>query len=177
MATAYGTDPATRYNSVARGFHAVLAVLIIGNLAGGLLNDSLPKAWNVIPLHKSMGLLILLLSVGRILWRFTWKTPPYRPALKSGELMLAKGVHVSFYGLMLIMPLTGWIFSSAGKYGAAFFGITVTLPVVKGSALADLSIEGHEILGYAMAALVVLHIAAALRHHFMLKDGVLRRMW
>ena len=102
---------------------------------------------------------------------------PYRPALKSGELMLAKAVHVTFYALMLIMPLTGWIFSSAGKYGAAFFGIPVNLPVAKSSALAGLSNEGHEILGYAMAALVVLHIAAALRHHLMLKDGVLRRMW
>ena len=177
MATAYGIDPATRYNSVARVFHAVIAVLVVGNLAGGLLNDYLPKDWNVMPLHKSMGLLILLLSVGRIVWRFTWKTPPYRPAKKAGELMLARAVHVTFYGLMLIMPLTGWIFSSAGKYGAAFFGIPVNLPVAKGSALAGLSKEGHEILGYAMAALVVLHIATALRHHFMLKDGVLRRMW
>lgn len=177
MATAYGIDPATRYNSVARGFHAVLAVLIIGNLAGGLLNDYLPKDWNVIPLHKSMGLLILLLSVGRIVWRFTWKTPPYRPALKSGELMLAKVVHVTFYALILLMPLTGWIFSSAGKYGAAFFGIPVSLPITKANPIAGLSAEVHEIFGYAMAALVVLHIAAALRHHYMLKDGVLRRMW
>lgn len=177
MATAYGIDPAIRYNSVARGFHAVLAVLIIGNLLGGLLHDYLPKNWNVIPLHKSMGLLILLITVGRILWRFTWKTPPYRPAVKAGELMLAKTVHVTLYALMLIMPLTGWIFSSAGKYGAAFFGISVKLPITKDNPLAGLSHEGHEILGYAMAALVVLHVAAALRHHYLLKDGVLRRMW
>jgi cytochrome b561 len=177
MATAYGIDPATRYNSVARGFHAVLAVLIIGNLLGGLLHDFLPDDWNVIPLHKSMGLLILILSIGRILWRFTWKTPAYRPPLKPLDAKLAKAVHVTFYGLILIMPLSGWIFSSAGKYGAAFFGIPVTLPVAKDSALAGLSHESHEILGYAMAALVVLHVAAALRHHYMLKDGVLRRMW
>ena len=177
MATAYGIDPATRYNSVARAFHAVIAVLVIGNLLGGLLADDLPKTWNVIPLHKSMGLLILILSVGRILWRFTWKTPLYRPALKSKELMLAKTVHVTFYALLLIMPLTGWIFSSAGKYGAAFFGIPVSLPIVKDNPLAGLSREGHEILGYAFAALVVLHVAAALRHHYLLKDGVLRRMW
>ena len=177
MATASGIDPATRYNSVARGFHAVLAVLVIGNIAGGLLGESLPETWNVIPLHKSMGLLILLLSVGRVLWRFTWKTPPYRPMLRPYELMLAKIVHMTFYALILIMPLTGWIFSSAGKYGAAFFGIPVTLPVNKNDAIAGLSREAHEILGFAFAALVILHVAAALRHHFILKDGVLRRMW
>lgn len=177
MATAYGIDPATRYNSVARAFHAVIAVLVIGNLLGGLLADELPKTWNVIPLHKSMGLLILALSIGRVLWRFTWKTPPYRPALRSFDAKLAKIVHVIFYALILIMPLTGWIFSSAGKYGAAFFGIPVTLPITKGSPLAGFSAEAHEILGYAFAALVVLHVAAALRHHYLLKDGVLRRMW
>jgi cytochrome b561 len=177
MAVPDGIDPITRYNSTARAFHAIIALLVIGNLLGGLFHDALPKTWNVIPLHKSMGLLILLLTIARIAWRFTWKTPEYRPVLKSFDLMLAKAVHVTFYALMLIMPLTGWIFSSAGKYGAAFFGISVKLPVTKDSPLAGLSHEGHEILGYAMAALVVLHIAAALRHHFILKDGVLRRMW
>lgn len=177
MATPAGIDPATRYNSVARTFHAVIAVLVIGNLAGGLLSDSLPKAWNVIPLHKSMGLLILMLSIGRLLWRFTWKTPPYRPAIKAYELMLTKTVHGIFYALILIMPLTGWIFSSAGKYGAAFFGIPVSLPITKANPVAELAAETHEILGYAFAALVVLHVAAALRHHFLLKNGVLRRMW
>ena len=170
-------DPTVRYNSVARGFHAIIAVLVIGNIAGGLLNDSLPKAWNVIPLHKSMGLLILFLSVGRLLWRFTWKTPPYRPALKPRELLLAQAVHGIFYALIVIMPLTGWIFTSAGKYGAAFFGIPVSLPITKANPLAGIAAEAHEILGYAFAALVVLHIAAALRHHFLLKDDVLRRMW
>ena len=177
MATLAGIDPATRYNSVARAFHAVIALLVIGNLAGGLLSDSLPKAWNVITLHKSMGLLILLLSIGRLLWRFTWKTPPYRPPLKPYDRLLAKSVHLIFYALILIMPLTGWIFTSAGKYGAAFFGIPVSLPITKANPLVGLSAQAHEILGYAFAALVVLHVAAALRHHFLLKDGVLRRMW
>ena len=177
MAAPAGIDPATRYNLVARAFHAIIAVLVIGNLAGGLLSDSLPKAWNVITLHQSMGLLILLLSIGRVAWRFTWKTPPYRPPLKKYDLMLARTVHGIFYALILIMPLTGWIFSSAGKYGAAFFGIAVSLPITKANPIAGIAAQAHEILGYAFAGLVVLHVAAALRHHFMLKDGVLRRVW
>ena len=177
MATPAGIDPATRYNSIARTFHAVIAVLVIGNITGGLLSDSLPKAWNVITLHQSLGLSILLLSIGFVAWRLTWKAPPYRPALKPFERMLAKTVHRIFYALILIMPLTGWIFSSASKYGVAFFGIPVSLPITKTNPLAEIAAEGHEILGYAFAALVVLHVAAALRHHFLLKDGVLRRMW
>ena len=71
MATPAGIDPATRYNLVARAFHAIIAVLVIGNLAGGLLSDSLPKAWNVITLHQSLGLSILLLSIGFVAWRLT----------------------------------------------------------------------------------------------------------
>lgn len=177
MAVPDGIDTVTRYNATARLFHAVIAVLVIGNIAAGLFNDSLPKAWNVITLHQSMGLSILLLSIGFIAWRLTWKAPPYRPALKPFERRLAKTVHGIFYALILIMPLTGWIFSSAGKYGAAFFGIPVSLPITKANPIAGLSAEAHEILGYAFAGLVVLHVAAALRHHFILKDGVLRRMW
>ena len=177
MAVPDGIDPATRYNSIARAVHAVIAMLVIGNLAGGLLNDSLPKAWDVITLHQSLGLSILLLSIGFVAWRLTWKAPPYRPALKPFERMLAKTVHGIFYALILIMPLTGWIFSSAGKYGAAFFGNPVSLPIAKTNPLAGIAAGAHEILGYAFAALMVLHVAAALRHHFLLKDGVLRRMW
>ena len=149
MATPAEIDPATRYNSIARTFHAVIAVLVIGNIAGGLLNDSLPKAWDVITLHQSLGLSILLLSIGRIAWRLTWTTPPYRPALKPYDLMLARTVHIIFYGLILIMPLTGWIFSSASKNGVAFFGIPVSLPITKANPLAGIAAETHEILGYA----------------------------
>ena len=177
MAVPEGIDPATRYNSVARTFHAVIAVLVIGNILGGLLNDDLPKSWNVITLHKSIGLTILLLSIGRLLWRFTWKTPPYRPPLGRYERLLAKPVHVIFYALILIMPLTGWIFTSASKYGAAFFGIPVSLPITKANPVAGIAAEAHEILGLTFAVLVVLHVAGALRHHFLLKDRVLRRMW
>ena len=178
MAAPDGIDPATRYNATARTLHAIIALLVIGNLVGGLFQDDLPKTWNVIPLHKSIGLTILALSVARILWHFTWKTPVYKPPLKSSELLLARLVHGVFYALMLVMPLSGWIFSSAGKYPLAWFGVPVPkFGVTKADPIVGLASEAHEILGYAMAALVILHIAAALRHHFLLKDKVLRRMW
>lgn len=178
MAVPDGIDPVTRYNATARAFHAVIAVLVIGNIAGGLLHEPLEDTINLMPLHKSFGLTILFLSIARVLWRFTWKAPDYQPALKRFDLLLAKTVHAIFYALIIVLPLTGWIMSSAGQRPLLWFGIPVPkFAVEKGSALAEASHEGHEVLGYLALALVILHVGAALRHHFILKDGVLRRMW
>ena len=173
-----GIDTVTRYNSTARAFHAVIAVLVIANLTLGLLHDALEDVFDVMALHKSIGLTVLALTIARIALRFTWKTPEYVPSLKRVDLIVAKTMHAIFYGLLLILPLTGWIMTSAGKGPLAWFGVPVPkLAVEKGSTLYELGHEGHEILGFVMLGLVVLHIAAALRHHFILKDGVVRRMW
>jgi cytochrome b561 len=176
--TAAAFDPATRYNAGARAFHAVIAVLIVTNIVLGIGHDAFEGTAFGIPLHKSIGLTVLFLSLVRLGWRFTWTPPPYAPPLKPFDLKLAKAVHWSFYALMIVLPLTGWIFTSAGNRPIAWFGIPFPkLAVEKGSALPEISHEGHEILGFVMLALIVLHVAAALRHHFMLKDGVLRRIW
>lgn len=173
-----GIDPVTRYNATARTFHGIIAVLVIANLALGLLHESLPKDWAVIPLHKSLGLTVLAASVLRLAWRFTWTAPAYAPAIARWDVAVARVVHALFYGLLVLLPLTGWIMSSAGPRPLAWFGIPVAkFAVAKGSPLAGAAHEGHELLGYLLLALAVLHIAAALRHHFILRDGVLRRMW
>src|SRR5215210_6517552 len=125
MAVPDGIDPLTRYNSTARALHAAIAVLVIVNLTLGLLNEPLEDTVQLIPLHKSIGFTVLALTVARIAWRFTWKTPEYRPALKRFDLALAKAVHAVFYALLLILPLSGWIFSSAGKYPLAWFGVPI----------------------------------------------------
>jgi len=176
--TADGIDPATRYNATARAFHAAIAGLVIVNLALGLLHEPLENAVRLIPLHKSIGLTVLGLSVARLLWRLTWTTPAYEPALRRFDLLVAKAVHVAFYVLLIALPLSGWIMSSAGARPLAWFGVAVPkFAVAKGSPLAEAAHEGHELLGYTMLALVALHVAAALRHHFVLRDGVLLRIW
>jgi cytochrome b561 len=94
------------------------------------------------------------------------------------EKSLARVTHVLFYGLMLILPLSGWIMSSAGDWPLNWFGL-VDIPkfhVTKQDPIVGIAGEGHEILGFLMLGLVILHIAAALRHHFVLKDRVLARM-
>lgn len=173
-----GIDTVTRYNTTARAFHAVIAILVIVNLAIGLLNDTLEKTINLIPLHKSIGFTVLALTLARIAWRLTWKTPDYNPLLKRIDLVVAKVVHGVFYALLLVLPLTGWIFSSAGKYPLGWFGIPIPkFALTKADPIVGVAKEGHEIIGFVMLGLVVLHVAAALRHHYILKDGVLRRMW
>jgi cytochrome b561 len=171
-------DSADRYNSVARALHWAIALLVIGNIAGGLLHDALEDVINLMPLHKASGMTVLALSLVRIAWRFTWRAPSHPAGMSGLEVAAAKAVHLVFYGLMLAMPLTGWIMSSAGKYPLTWFGLfdIPKLPVTRESALYDLGHEGHEILGWLFLALAVLHIGAALRHHLLLKDNVLRRM-
>jgi cytochrome b561 len=92
--------------------------------------------------------------------------------------LAARGVHVLLYGLMLAMPLSGWIMASAGKYPLTWFGLfdLPKLPVTRADPLYELGHEGHEILGWVMLALVIFHVGAALRHHFVLRDNVLQRM-
>lgn len=170
--------PPERYNGVARALHAGIALLLIANLALGLLHDALEKTVNVMPLHKSTGLTVLALTLVRIGWRLKWRAPPFVPAIARREAAAARLVHGAFYALMLALPLTGWIMSSAGTRPLAWFGAAFPkLPVAKGSALAEISHEGHEVMGFVLIALIVLHVAAALRHHYVLRDGVLRRMW
>ena len=113
MAVPDGIDTVTRYNATARAFHAVIAILVIVNLALGLVGEALEKTIDLFPLHKSIGLTVLALTLARIALRFTWKKPEYIPSLKRVDLIVAKTMHAIFYGLLLILPLTGWIMTSA----------------------------------------------------------------
>lgn len=179
MATLAASDDTLRYNGVARAFHAVIALMVVFNLVSGIGGESIEDIWNPFPVHKATGIMILLLSLGRIGWRLTWTAPAWPATMGKAQRLVAKVTHLAFYGLMLIVPLTGWIMSSAGKYPISIYGLFEwpKLAVAKGSALAEIAHEGHEILGFLMAGLVALHIAAALHHHFIIKDNVLRRMW
>lgn len=166
------------YNRVARWLHWAIAVMAILNLIGGIFHDAIGDSIPVIPLHKATGVTVLFLTLARIVWRLTHPVPALPAALAAWEGHVARITHALFYILLLIVPLTGWIMSSPGTRPLTWFGL-FDLPrfaVTKGDAVVGLSHEGHEILGYAFAALVILHIAAALRHHFILKDAVLRRM-
>lgn len=178
MATLAGKENVLRYNGLARTFHALIAVMVLFNLISGIGGEAIEDIWNPIPVHKSTGILILLLTLARIGWRLTWTMPAWPDAMGNFQRLVAKVTHFALYALMIAVPLTGWIMSSAGKYPLTIYGLVdwPKLAITKGSTLANAAGEGHEVLGFLMAGLVVLHIGAALHHHFVIKDNVLRRM-
>jgi cytochrome b561 len=169
-----------RYHKGMIWFHWTIAVLVIVNLFIGLFHDALLHGVaGAMPLHKSIGLLVLVLTVGLIGWRLTHRPPPLPAEMKGWEKNAAHIMHWALYALMLIMPLTGWMMVSNARrpHPIEWFNLFQVpfLPVTRG--VAGAADQTHAILGYLMAGLVVLHIAAALRHHFILRDPVLRRMW
>ena len=168
-----------RYTKGAILFHWGIALLIIVNLAIGLLHESLLDGvkW-AIPVHKSIGLTVIVLTLGRIAWRLAHPAPPHLSTMRAWERLTASGAHFGLYALMLALPLTGWAMSSGGpkRYPLNWFGLfdVPYLPVNK--AVGGVAHNAHGLLGWVMLALIVLHVAAALRHHFVLKDGILARM-
>ena len=171
-------DGPSRYSRVAIALHWTIALLIIANLAIGLFHESVFKGF--IPLHKSIGMLVLLLSAIRLLWRFTHRPPPLPATVKRWERGVAHAVHWSFYALMVLIPLSGWVFTSASpkRHPLSFFGLfpLPPLPMAPNEAVSDMVAERHEQLAWIMITLLALHIGAALKHRLLDRDRTLDRM-
>lgn len=170
--------PQARYDSVARLLHWVIATLVILNIIGGLAHDALEGVINVMPLHKSAGITVFFLTVLRIVWRLMNPPPSLPTGMSAWEKGASHATHAAFYLLMVLVPLTGWIMVSAGTRPLDWFGLfpVPKFGVTKDDAIVGISGEGHEILAILFGVLALIHIAAALRHHFLLKDTILRRM-
>jgi len=167
-----------RYTGGAIFLHWTIAALVLANLFIGLFHESLLEGMPLMPLHKSIGVTVLALSVARLGWRLVHRPPPLPEAMARWEKALAKGVHWVFYALLLALPLTGWAFSSnpARPRPVDWFGL-FELPLLPvNGAVAAASHAAHEMLGLLMTALVLLHVAAALRHHFIRRDHALARI-
>jgi cytochrome b561 len=168
-----------RYSGVAMAFHWLLALAIIGAFGVGLYMADLPfspfrlKLFNW---HKWAGVTILALSALRLLWRLANK-PPADVPMPAWQAKVAHLTHGLLYLLFFAVPLAGWAYSSAAGFPIVWFGV-LPLPdfVPKDKALAVTLKELHGLLAYGMAALVLAHVAGALKHHFIDKDGLLRRM-
>lgn len=167
-----------RYTTVARWLHWIIAIMVIGNIIGGLAHDALEDVLPVIPMHQAAGITILLLTLVRIGWRLSHPAPPLPAEMPGWEKVAAHATHFLFYALLLLVPISGWVMSSASDKPLTWFWLfpVPKFGVTREDALFDVAHEGHEIMGLLFGALALLHIAAALRHHFILKDGVLRRM-
>lgn len=169
----------TRYTSVAIALHWLVALLVITLIAVGLTMDRLPLSplkFEIFQLHKSIGLTVLLLVVARLAWRLTHRPPVLPAGTKGWEKGLAHATHWSLYLLLLAMPLFGWIFSDAAGYHPSLFGLPVPVLSSQNPETANTFKQLHEFGGYTILTLLVLHVGAALKHHFLKKDDVLQRM-
>ena len=170
----------SRWGVVSQTFHWVIVVLIITQYVLAEIEHDMPLGmarFAVLARHKSIGLTILALAVLRLLWRWMNPSPPLPDTLKPYERVLARVTHFGLYILLFAQPITGWILSSASNFPVSYFG-WFTLPnlVAADKGLAETMHEVHETLFNVLVAFAVVHIAAALKHHFWLKDDVLRRM-
>jgi cytochrome b561 len=171
---------AERYTPAAIAFHWILAALIIANIAFGLYTVDLPlspQKLRYFSWHKWTGVTIFLLAAARLLWRLSHPAPALPATMKPWERRAAHAAHILLYVLFFAAPLTGWLFSSAAGFQTVYLGL---LPIpdllAKNEALADILKVTHHWVNYTLAAVIVLHSAAALKHHFVDRDEVLARM-
>ena len=166
-----------RYSRVAIALHWLMALVVLGLIGWGMWMADLPKgperSW-AFGVHKSFGLLALLLIVVRLGWRIGHR-PPANPALNGLEARLAGATHHLLYLLLVLVPAMGLTSVSFTKYPLKFFGITLPKPGWPDEALNALFSSTHKLLAWTLAAMIVLHIAAAIRHALR-RDGTLQRM-
>jgi cytochrome b561 len=170
----------TRWGHIAQFLHWLIVILIIIQVILANIAEDLPigpKKIEVYAWHKSVGITVLSLAILRLLWRWANPTPELPSTLKPYERMLAKVTHFGLYLLLFAQPLTGWMMTSARGFPVSWFGFW-QLPdfVPKNQALYNAMKETHDTLALALYVIVFLHVVAALKHHFFLKDDVLRRM-
>jgi len=171
---------AGRYSGVAIALHWLLAVLIAGSLGVGLYMADLPMSPTRLKLfnyHKWAGITILALSALRLLWRLAHRPPP-DVAMPRWQRRTAHATHWALYALFFLTPLAGWAYSSAAGFPVVVFGV-IPLPdfVPVDRALAETLKSRHHAMAFLLALVVVLHVGAALKHHFLDRDGLLDRMW
>lgn len=180
-----------RYSAVAMILHWSIALAILALLAAGLwMTDAIKQpetrnvAFKVYQWHKALGLTVLVLTLIRICWRIANPPPPLPASMSSLERAGSGLVHAGLYALMLAIPLAGWAMVSASPLGfpTMIFGLFEWPHISVLAGLEDkkpaeaLFKATHKYLAFGAIVLIVLHVAAALKHHFINRDNVLARM-
>jgi cytochrome b561 len=170
-----------RYNTTAIILHWLMAIMIIGAFTMGLVMINIPGvtptklqyySW-----HKWAGVTILLLAAVRLLWRLKSGAPAYPASMPAWQKTAATGLHRLLYLLLFAVPLSGYFYSLASGIPVVWFGV-LPLPVLieKSEELKPVFKVLHFWLNLSLATLVLAHVGAALKHHFIDRDGILKRM-
>ena len=168
------------YTATAKLLHWIMALLLCGLLALGFYMHDLPLSPEKLQLyawHKWAGVTAFLLLVIRLLWRLTHRPPALPEAMPKPLQFVAHAGHLLLYGLMIAIPLSGWLMSSAKGFQTVYFGL---LPIPdllgKDKELGDLLASVHQALNLLFVVVLAGHIGAALKHHYIDKDDILTRM-
>ena len=173
---------ARRYGAVAIALHWLIGIALIAELGFGFLLPEIaprgtPARAALLNQHKSIGIVLGIAVVLRLGWRLAHRPPPWPRRMPAWQARAAGAWHRALYACMLVQPLSGYVASNFSRRGVVFFGQALApwgpdMPAVY-RALQRL----HDVVGYVLAALVVLHVAAALKHLVVDRDGVFARMW
>lgn len=171
---------ASTYSPWVKTFHWLTAALIIGLLGLGFVMTELsmsPAKLQLYSWHKWAGITVFFIVWLRLIARAMAPRPGRPAGMSNLQAALAGSAHVAMYALMIAIPLSGWLMSSAKGVQTVWFGI-LPLPdlLVRDRSLGSSLAQLHRLLSWSLAALVVLHVAAALKHHFIDRDGILARM-
>lgn len=174
-------NTATDYGTVTRFIHWLIFFLVLLQILGGFYGEEFADPTlkkQIIFWHKSIGLTILWLMVLRILWAFINPKPGYESSMPAWERYSARALHYILYIMLILLPLNGWIGSTvAGKAPIYFNLITIPFPgVPHDKALATWLFSMHTLLAWILIGFIVLHVLAALKHHFIDRDRILLRM-
>ena len=166
---------------ISKLFHWLMAITILFMAGLGLtmINVRLsPMKLEMFIVHKSIGILLLAMVVVRICWRFMNPTPALPETMTKREKNFARFTHAWIYFLLIGIPLSGWVINSAANFPLQWFGL-FELPAIAAPSIIveEYAKKTHMILLIALGVTVLGHIVAALRHHMVLNDDILRRMW
>ena len=173
-------NTANTYGTVAKAFHWLLFLMLAVSIVMGNLLAAMPRGAEKLQaagMHKSFGAVLLVLILMRLLWRLTNETPRVPEGTTAGQANLAKGMHWVLYILMFAQPLSGIIMSQASGVPVGFFGL-FEFPVFldKDAGLAEFAHVLHGTVWILLILATFGHVGAALHHHFIKKDKVLKQM-
>ncbi|KQY75165.1 cytochrome b [Brevundimonas sp. Root1423] len=173
-------EPRNRYSTVSLTLHWLTAALIVTQVLLITAHEATegPLSREFVQIHKSVGLTILVLTLGRIFWRLANPAIPLPDAMPRWQKLLARATHVLFYVFLIAMPLVGWAASSAGGRDIVWFGLFEwpLLPIGGGREVAGQLMDLHELAAKGLYVLIALHVIGALKHQFVDRDNVLHRM-
>ena len=172
---------APRYGRVAAWLHWGLGLALLAQIAFGLLLDEIaprgtPARGEVINLHKSIGIVLGILIVVRIAWRLGHAPPAWPATMTAARRHAARVGHFALYFCMVVAPLAGYLGSNLSPHGVRFFGVALPPWGPDRPAVYDFLIGVHDVSTYALLALVTGHVAMALKHAFIERDGIFSRI-